>query len=501
MNYELITVSLYVITALAGLWICLVRPQIFIPFLVLLLPTGNFSYECGVTWTCWKLLLVVLVVTLPATYARNDDVRGRFRLPALLLPFLLAVTASTFVAYAHDQASQIVSGVIGFDGLRGPAVRPVVQLLSLLLRIFVVVAVVAFVRTENAIHQVIKAVLIASTLVSIYGLYQVAGYYMGWPIMGIQRAQQDLSGGYGIFVVAGREVFRLGSFVGEPKEAAKFLLTSLSIIVGVKVLGIKRLPAWLTSYWNLTLHAVALILTFATSSFFGLAVAAPLVGIVWLGFIRRSRVQTFLAATVVLGLAVFILIRAVGTKEAERIYDARVVERVGEIDSPEGAALRFIGDHPNTLATGIGLGNSSFYLRPYFTPDYYRPLTVSLNSSYLEILLEGGIAALLTLAIFLIGWLLRAMRLAKQLPRTEVAAILVLLVGVSLIVAANGAFSSTEGTGQIWLFWGLLITACNIAQARRNSQIPPLKAVNIRLVRRTAPRKPEMVVAGSNSSF
>lgn len=500
MSYQLLTIGLFAVTGLVGLWICLVSQRWLILFLALLLPTGNFSYELGVTWTCWKLLLVVLVLTLPAIYARNDELRGRFHIPGMLLPFLIAIVASTFVAYAHDQTPQIVSGVVGFEGLRGPAIRPIVQLLSLMLRIFIVVTVVAFVRTEDAIRQVFKGVLIASTLVSIYGLYQVAGYYLGWPIMGIQRAQHDLSGGYGIFTIAGREMFRLSSFVGEPKEAAKFLLTSFGIIVGAKVLGLRRLPNWLTSYWNLTLHAVALILTFATSSFFGLIAAAPLVGILWLGFMRKTRVHSFLAAIVVLGLAFLMLIRAVGRDDATRIYNARVVDRKGQLDSPEGAAVQFIQDHPNELATGIGLGNSSFYLRPYFTPDYYRPLTVSLNSSYLEILLEGGIAALISLAVFMIGWLVKGMRLAKSIPQTEIATLLVLTVGVCLIVAANGVFSSTEGTGQMWLFWGLLITACNIARERLH-HISVMRPANVAFSARIVPMRPRVVVVRSNSSL
>jgi hypothetical protein len=318
--------------------------------------------------------------------------------------------------------------------------------------------------------RVCKAVLFASTLVAAYGVYQFIGFYREWPVMAIHRSDPESSAGYALFAIGSLEIFRVGSFVGEPKTVAQFLLPSIVIIMFARSTATLRLRSWLTSVPILLLHVVAFILTFATSSFFALFISLPILSYLLWRFPGRLRLDRILIAVLFLCIAVEAAIALGGGREtAGEIYRARFTDRVGAIDSPERAALDFLEEHPRSLVTGIGWGNASFVLRPYFDPHYYRPLTVSLNSSYLQILLEGGLLALLSFLWFLGGSLLRAGRIAVREQDSEYRGMVTTTLGVCVVLAATNAFVGAES--QIWVFWGLLIALCQTRAGRSAASI------------------------------
>jgi hypothetical protein len=291
--------------------------------------------------------------------------------------------------------------------------------------------------------------------------------------MSIHRAQADLSDGYALFQVGSLQVFRVGSFAGEPKEAARYLLPSIVLIVFSRCTSITQLRSWLTSYAILTLHVIALVLTFATSSFFALFISAPFLFYLlsrYRGQVRLDRlVLVFALSGIVMWSAIAM---AGGLRASSRIYSARVTERVGSIDGPELAAFEFLKEHPRYLLTGIGFGNSSFALRPYYDPRYYVPLTVSLDSGYLQILLEGGVPVLLIFLWFLGGWLKRGFRLAVTGSRDEYRGMLVTIMAVCLVLGAVHAFAGAES--QIWVSWGVLVSLCRAQPARVVGMVPNL---------------------------
>jgi len=49
--FEAALIAIYSLTVLLGLWVCFTKPQWFPVLLVLCLPTGNFIFDLGVTWT------------------------------------------------------------------------------------------------------------------------------------------------------------------------------------------------------------------------------------------------------------------------------------------------------------------------------------------------------------------------------------------------------------------------------------------------------------------
>ncbi len=456
----LVIAFLYPVVALLAFSTVLVRPQLIPVLLVAVMPTGNFDVDWGVGFSLSKVVLIIFLMLLPAQSVVAPDPHHRLRIPASLWVFLLCAFLSTVASFWIGEVHQ----AHGFELLRGPQIRPVVQLISMGIRIAALVMILRYVTDSAAAARVFKAMVAASTLVAAYGLYQFAGFYAEWPIMGITRPQADLSGGVALFKIGEASIFRLGSFVGEPKEAAKFLLQSIVVIISVKSFSIVRMRSWLTSYPILVLHCLAFVLTFATSSLFAVVLSLPALAMLWLGYrgkLGAGRLATAgLMGALLMGAAIHV---AGGTGMARQIFEARLTARVLEVDSPERATIELLKERPLYLVTGIGFGNSSFYLRRYYDPSYYRPLTVRQNSSYLQILTEGGVAALASFLVFLAGWLLRGFRLSMRSATGECQALVATATAMCLTMAAVNLFSSTDFNGQIWVCWGLLIALCRLA--------------------------------------
>lgn len=452
--------AVYLVVGMLALLLIAVAPRWLPALLVLVMPTDNLNLEGPVTFTLSRIVLLVFVITLPAQIAAAPRQARRMRLPLSLCVFLLAAIVLTLGSLASSASMSSE----GFDLLRGPGFRPIVQVASLCLRASAFVVIRMWASDDASWARVCKATLFASTLVAAYGVYQFIGFYREWPVMAIHRAQTDLSGGYALFAIGSLKVFRVGSFVGEPKAAAQFLLPSIILITFARSTAVRRLRSWLTSVPILLLHLVAFILTFATSSFLGLFISLPVLSYLLWRFPGRLRLDRLLVAVFFLCVAVETAIALGGGREtASEIYRARITERVAAMDNPERAALAFLMDHPRRLVTGIGWGNATFVLRPYFDPRYYRPLTVSLNSGYFQILLEGGLLALLALLWFLGGSLLRAGRIAVREQDNEYRGMVTTTLAVCVVLAATNAYLGSEP--QIWVFWGLLVSLCG-AEAR-----------------------------------
>ena len=460
-NISIGLIALYIAIGAVALLIMGLNPRWLPALLVLVMPTGNFDLEGPVTFTLSKIVLLVFVITLPAQIAAAARQARKIRVPLPLGIFLLVVIISTIGSIAWSGG---VSGE-GFDVLRDPVFRPLVQIVSLCLRASAFAAIQMWAADDASWARICKATLFASTMVAAYGVYQIIGYYNDWPVMTIHRAETGMSGGYAFFAIGSLTIFRVGSFVGEPKVAAGFLLPSIILIMFARSTVNVRLRSWLTSVPILVLHVVAFILTFATSSIFGLFLSLPILAYALWRIPGRLRLDKFLIAFLVICIGLGTAIALGGGRDiANDVFRARITERVQSMDDPEQAAVEFLTDHPRALLTGIGWGNASFYLRPYFDPHYYLPLTVSLNSGYLQVLLEGGLLALLPFLWFLGGSLLGAHRIAMRTQDNERRGMITTTMAVCVVLAVTNAFIANEL--QIWIFWGLLVSLC-ASQTRR----------------------------------
>ncbi len=463
-------IALYLSIGVPALVIAFLKPAWIPVLIVVVMPMYDFDFQLGVTWSLDKIVILLILFALPAHFAIRSRFTARLRIPATVALFLLIVALSTLASYLRLSGGS--SG--GFGALRGPLLRPEVEFVALLLRVAVLVVVAALAAGKVAAFRLLKAVLFISTIVAAYGVYQFIGYYAGLPILSIYRAQAGLNN-YGLFKIGSLTIFRVGSFVGEPKYAARVLFPSLLILVCSRVFPMPELKSWLTSIPVFVLHAVVFILTFATSSFFALALTIPVIAAILAVYPGRRKLSGVASVALGIGLAAAVLVGYAGSKLSSEVVAARVTKRVGSIPPPEKAALEFLQRNPDYLLSGIGLGNASFYLRPYFDPTYHgRPLTIALHSSYLNFVLEGGIFTLVAFLAFLGAWWILGFRLLASNKGAEFNALLATTLLACAGLAVLNAFTPTESSGQIWLFWGLLIALCNECRVWAEGKKPSL---------------------------
>jgi hypothetical protein len=474
MLFEDILPVVFVILGVCALCIVSFWPR-FVPFLLAAtLPCNNFLIDWYVQWTPGKIVLLAVALVLPFHFLNQPKVRPSLKLPRALSGFLAVELLLTVIAYLLFQNSLSDPGL---DAMRSVAYRPFVQLISQWMRVGALLAIIRWVNDRETVLRVYKVCLGVTSCAALYGLYQFIGFYAEWPITGISRAQTDLDGGYALIQVAGIQLFRIGSFVGEPKYLAQWLVPSIIFIACTKIFPKMQTQSWLTSYPVLFLHIVAFTLTFATSAYLG--VCLGLLPIAWLS--RGGKANPLRVATVVGIIAVTVcgFILVAGDALANDALLQRTVGRV-RADEPslvvDMAAVQFLQEHPRYLVSGVGLGNGTFHLADYvpdWVENYYpNPVPLSVSSMYLLLLLEGGIPVLALFVFFLIKSLFKAREIALSAEATADVSLLLTSVVICCMVAMLGGFYSTEEDGMLWLYWGILFAVCGIVQRAKRKDEP-----------------------------
>lgn len=451
----------YAFLAVGGFVIAFTCPWLLPGLIVLAMPAGNFEREFFVTLSFTKVLTIMGLLGVLARAVKMRDSVEQIRIPQGAAVFWLF---AIFISVVNFGGSW--SGVVNSDAVRSPALRSLVQISSLSLRVGVGVLIASCCRTMEDVIRVFRYLFIISFAVAAYGLYQVVAFPLGLPVMGIWRAQADSAGGFAVANVGGAETFRLSSFVGEPKMASKFLLPSITGIFIVRSLRIPSLTGWYTGRFSLLVHAVAFALTYSSSGYFTLAViSVPTVTIALkYGQAWRRWLLISLFSVLVMGFGLIVFSDAV-----ENVLVSRGAERVNSADYPEQYAFKMLQEHPEYVATGIGVGNITFAIRPYL-PDYQlADLTVDLQSYYLQCLIELGMVGFLAYTAALFLPIVNIWRL-RSFPDAEISRIALVCVVVGFTIYVQNTFVSTEYSSQTWMIAGLSIALSRIARVQRYTQ-------------------------------
>jgi hypothetical protein len=482
MSFEVLLPPLFVTLGAWALWIGWFRPRLMPFLLAATLPCNNFLIEWHVQWSPGKVVLLAFGLVLPFHLLKRSKLPLFSKLPHTVRRFLAIQLLLTIIAYFFFRGSIVDPGL---DTMRNPTYRSLVQLISEWIRVGALLAIIGWVRDRQTVLRIYKICLAVTTSAALYGVYQFVGYYAGLPITGIARAQADFNGQYAVIEIAGVELFRVGSFVGEPKHLAEWLIPSIVFIVCTKVFPSLGVRSWLTSYLVLLLHIAALMLTFATSSYLGLLLG--LFPMAWLYRGSSTNVARVAAVAGIISIAGFSFASLIGSELSRQILMERTVDRVGQEEPSlvvDTAAIRFLEDHPAYLLSGVGVGNASFHLDDYVPgwvgQQFDNPVPLSISSMYLLLLIEGGLPVLLLFVLFLTQHLLEARELALAAKRQSDRALILTSAAICCMVAALGGFYSTEEDGMLWLYWGLLLTTCGII-ARATSRKTEARALTLEM--------------------
>ncbi len=486
-QFEFGIVLIHILCVTITLFVLLLRPRLVPLLLVLVMPFGNFELFSPVTMSFAKEITILFLLALPFRLAVDRSLDSRLRLPSWLVAFLVLAVLSTLYNYVFLPERQD----LGFELSRTPGLRPLIQLGSLFLRAAIFWILFISVTSLHSAARVLKCALVSSTIVASYGIYQFVGYYVGWPIMGMSGPDIESSGQHAVILLAGEQIYRVGSLVGEPKFCAAFLLPSMVIIICVKIFRAYQLRGWVTSYPILVLHLLCFVLTLSTAGYYATVIALPVLLLVWSRYAKKRYTLPVVGVLLVSTFSLAFLLRYVPADIAEEVFRARFTGRIGEVQSPEAATLDFLADNPVKLLTGIGLGNISFETRSYFPNMYQRPVTVSLDANYLQILAEGGILSLVVFLGFLGSTLLAGGKAIRQSPPSEYTSLAAITLSVATVSAIQDLFFNTDRSGQLWLYFGLVVTLTRMA---------PLAARTVLLPRSISRRTLQMEPASTSRS-
>jgi hypothetical protein len=340
------------------------------------------------------------------------------------------------------------------------------------------VTVLAVVRHPRIFKQTIWVYVGASTVVSLYGLYQFVAYPLGLPFLDLfpESASFGASRIWAISLAGGR-FLRVWSVASEPVWFGDYLagvipLTAALALNGVLPRGHGRLALW----GALGVMLLALLLTFTRSAYLALFVGAFVLVAARPGLLVRATAAAGLLLAVVL-LASLIIAQLPSVDQAslvnavaDRFLSPFQDENFGNIHRTTAVAASWdmFLDRP----WGVGYGNYGFFYYDY-QPAWGRSITdtqpnafpVMSGSIILRLLTETSIPGALAFV-----WLVAAVTIEGANARRRLAAdrfmeaaATGLLAGFLTLMARLLMADSIHFTYQ-WFVIGMLVAAGRLSR-------------------------------------
>lgn len=340
----------------------------------------------GVQWA--HLFGVLLIVHLVIRMILGD------RIPvAPASPWVLAFVAATFIS------------TIAFIELPGEHVtefwKSEVQLIYGVLLFY---SISRLKPKSKHVLWILKAMLIVSVGVALFGIYQLPARYFGWPGGWVRLTNPSLSGAFQVQALL-KDITRAASIFSEPSNFGRFLVGSLALSLGAALhkpglFGSKPL-LWLI----ITIQGAALVLSSSMGAWYILAQLTLVMFfieskvargrlLIWLAVLAIIAVTALTGIETLSGLPIRSTItdRVTGIVQYFRGDTTQFIEGeslLQRIDTNR-IALEVWKDHPV-----IGVGTGSYTLISYQYGEW-NPFGFSANS-LVNTLAEMGIVGFITL--------------------------------------------------------------------------------------------------------
>jgi O-antigen ligase len=317
----------------------------------------------------------------------------------------------------------------------------------------------SLVRTEDLLRKVVVSLLVSGTLVSLFGLYQFAGSYLGLPTL-----LRD------VYLPTGMYLTRVQSTFLEPLHFASFLLVTIPVCVA---LYLGRVRKFHTRYLliSLLVMGLALVLTIARGGYLGLVVSVFALFL----FTKKTGQKRGRVIKIALSFAVVILVLVVAV-----IYLAPP----GIISTTilGGEAIRAGSSFTRMLLMkdawamflespliGVGIGNFG----PYANQRVFRSTTIvadfgTANNVPLEVLAESGILGFLALVLVFLSYLRGVWQGMKSAKSHFLSSLLAGLAAGFLGLSFQYLTYSPFYGEWTWFLLGLSMAAVNLAQKESN---------------------------------
>jgi len=341
------------------------------------------------------------------------------------------------------------------------------------------------VTSVNSARNLIRGMLIGGLILMVVGSYELVSFLLGLPWIGIIRADPALSGSQhiaSIQLTGGYTFVRLASLGGEPKILAQSIAPLVFAVLIARTYKLRLGPILGSRFFLFGLLAL-LFLTFSISGWGSFMIAFPLVA--WFA-LRQERMifRSFKAfipvgvglSVIVIGVAgtdflsdVLLARLAVPFQEFLVILDGRTPAIFGESLKPEFAALRVLANDRIFLWFGVGPGNGHFYIAPLI--GHPLDAIVSVNSGVVREVLEWGLLGILAMFAIHFFAIKQAIKHRRMVPAgSELRGFLTIAIAIDITSLSLDWLFSSEISGQLWLYLGVLIAITRIAKAQQPIQ-------------------------------
>lgn len=341
--------------------------------------------------------------------------------------------------------------------------------------IFMVVAVyfmvINLIINREILERSIKFLFLSAGLLSLFGVYQFIGDYLGLPTGLLVR-----------YTKASNLLPRIHTFALEPLYWANYLLLVIPIIIAFLLYR----SSLIDRRWGIALFALLafnLIFTVSRGGWIGMAAAGIVIYLLYIREDRRRRLQVvkflpiIVLAAIVLGSSFYFIPK--GRDLA--IKSVNLLRRENFIITAEGVRLKGWVTAFNMFTTspiiGVGVGNYGPNYHRYLPPSYgypsepaYEPLPVGsgrgiTNNITLEIMSETGVLGLSAYLGILAVTILLLWRIFRKAESPFWRMISLGLVAGFIGIFVQYQFFSTFYIMHVWFTLGLITAVGNIVKS------------------------------------
>lgn len=416
----------------------------------LVFSTLNYSMYALPKLVFLYLVVIVMVVAWAVKIVESRQVV--FAPTALNLPilfFFLSAAATTLFSSVHFRTS-LYGQITRYEGL-----------LTILLYSLIYFLTVNFVKEKYQVRRMLTGLLIAASIVAIYGILQHFGIDFLSPN---PRAVQ---------------VGRSFSTLGNPNFLGGYLV--LVIPVGIAfMLSVKRLAPKLLVGLATVLLFVCLLFTYSRSAWLGTATSLALILLFVLKQAKRKEKMILLGAVAAVVMIACLLLMQINTKttplplrervaSTTRLEEGTVVSRLIMWET----SLEIIKSRP-----GLGFGLDTFRLTfpRYRLVDWYQVskqagIPDKAHNDLLQTASSQGLIGLLGYLWIIIAALWQGARTVMRARNEQVQ-----ILAVGLIAAISGylihlqfQFSGVETAPFLWLIVGMLLCINHVGKQEKPS--------------------------------
>ena len=390
MSEQVIIIILFFI-CLGQAWAVLKGRKTAVTYYICVAPLSYFSIWQFGTLDPARLCGVIIIAGALLKFQRPKWIPA-FRHHSFFY-FTLYVIGVTFIGSFFWPIDAMVGRSIVYEKLRST-----VQILNWLIAVGVAWQIAISLSIPNDFKKIRKIVIAVGIVHSLYALYQIFAFYFNLPMTGINRPYSEIGEAYGIsqygiHTFENIGIYRVNSFVGEPKHFGTISLIWIGLLLSLYLEGAKERGLFLKTL----LFFIVLLLTQSTVAFIGCLIALIL-ATVGSFYYRKTNLHIFIIALLIIGCGTILLdkmnIFSIGKGNIIEIISERSTQRLSDIvlngpnDLPEIEAIEVLKQKPYLGLLGTGLGGISFYIAKNL---YGSDIILTPNNGFLSFICSIGI--------------------------------------------------------------------------------------------------------------